>query len=103
MFVSTLLAASILLTPPERNPEILRQIERGTMTMLVCKAVLPDSLWDTWIRLAFAEGLTVRQIDGMREVIANNPPLEVNEEVCLELIRHSVVRIRILMAEEDQG
>jgi hypothetical protein len=103
MFVASLLAASILLTPPERNPEILRQIERGTMTMLVCKAVLPDSLWDTWIRLAFIEGLTVQQIDGMREVIANNPPLDVNEEVCLEMIGQSVTRIKVLMAEEDQG
>lgn len=103
MFVSALMAASILLTPPERNPEILRQIERGTMTMLVCKAVLPDSLWDTWIRLAFIEGLTVRQVDGMREVIASNPPLEVNEEVCLEMMSHSVKTIRVLMAEEDQG
>lgn len=102
MFVSALMAASILLTPPERNPEILREVDNTTITMLVCRPVLPDSLWDAWLRLAFSQGLTLKDIEGMRELVDGEPPIEFTQEQCLDMVGEGVAKLKVLFAAEEQ-
>lgn len=87
MILSTLFAASLLLTPPQYVPStaVVDQAMKITATVMICEPVLPAHIVQKWLRLASRLGVSQSDVVAIQDLVRRKG-LTATETVCQETI-----------------
>lgn len=105
MIITALMAASLLLSPPQptRTPAraaIENQAQVITLTLVICRPVLAPNIWDEWLPFSATLGVTPEDVTLMRQIIAERVPFPVTTEVCLLTLANAGEKLQGLMDAE---
>jgi len=106
MIVSTLMAASLALTPVQQEVPrpVQKQAEYITTMLVICRPVTSPALWDEWLPFAVNDlGVTQEYIATSREVVAERDPYPVTETECLDALIDATEKLEKMLESDTDG
>jgi hypothetical protein len=106
MIVSTLMAASLALTPAQQEVSrpVQKQAEQITVMLVICRPVISPLLWDRWLPYALNDlGVTEEYISTAREVVAERDPYPVTETECLDALIEAAEKLEKMLESDTDG
>jgi hypothetical protein len=106
MILSTLMAASLALTPMQQEVSrpVQKQAEHITVVLVICRPVIDPGLWDKWLPFALNDlGITEEYIVATREVVAARDPYPVTETECLDALILASEKLEKMLESDTDG